>query len=129
MPRKNILYVNDPRNPDVEIDILAREGIYCTPVYGLDEAQEALRTKEFDGVLIRSLRIDSGISVPEGYCESGIALARIVKEKGLPLLVLTGTPSEEVLSQLKEIGVDRVVRIPEEVKNWVMAAKEVFGVD
>ena len=127
--KKKILYVSNIPTPLLKF-LRARTDSEYDDAYYVEEVEEMLESKDYDGVFLGSLRIPSWKAANDGedrYCGGGVKIARDVKEKGLPVLVLSGTSDGEVLKQLRECNVDRIEHKPTSIKVLTDAISEVFG--
>mgnify|MGYP001618295702 CR=1 FL=1 len=109
-------------------DILSHEtGHEYVSVETKSEAEEAIESGQYAGVLITSLRIHPGHGFSrQEYCGTGLAVIRCAKEKGLPVIVISGA-DEKVKKRALEMGVDRFIKKVTFEDEYVPIAKEVFG--
>ncbi len=124
---KKILFVrtNPVESRCIKEFLQHKTGLDYIPMETRADAEEAIDSKNYGGVFIESLRIAHGeINGVSEYCEHGIAVARYAKEKGLPVVVLTGADSK-VIDKLSEMDV-WVIRKPASYEEYVAAAKKAF---
>lgn len=123
--KKRILHVRGVRAEDSRMNQkYSRVDLSgCDVVSTLHDAERFLETGEYTGVYIEGLAIAprSGYSI-----ESGLKVARKVKEMGLPLVVMDVSLMGHT-KELEEIGTERVLAEVGCITDLQKALREVLG--
>jgi CheY-like chemotaxis protein len=123
---KKVLYVGDPDEIDLVPSFLQSEGGFeLDIVYTAEDAERAVSSEKYRGVFMGSLRLPLRRNCASGDKE-GLDLIRMLKEKGLAVIVLTEAGPDKV-EEAKRLGASRVIPKLASFKDYIPAAKELFG--
>ena len=117
----NILVIED--EPDIRRNLeynLGREGFKASSVGSLDEANEKLKSKKFDLILL-------DLMLPDG---SGLDLCKKIKSKSetetIPIIILTAKDDEVDKVVGFELGADDYVTKPFSVRELILRVKAIL---
>jgi len=125
MNRKQILYVARREAPDTKdiLNILSDNFDVCV-VYSQREVEERMGARKFEGVFMSHVIMPNGKIIQEGsYYETALSIARTVREKSIPLVVMVDTPQQN--TDFTALGA-KVIEKPSFPDEYLKLADEVF---
>jgi hypothetical protein len=137
MAGDKILYVSNYDPSGLLPTIRETICLHCDVANNRYDVEEALkRAEQYRGALMTDLALGPGKLRPgeiwtsnltEAY-QIGLDVARQIKKSGLPLLVLSCN-ADKFFKELREMGVDHILKKPCAYEQYLVAAREMFMVE